>query len=139
MGYTIRFHCPSCHYTFDAFLGIGMLFWSLRNVLSSLSPSRRKTVSKILDELGTDGDHGDENFFYENAVFRCPATGLYYNRFYVKILSPDDGSVLYETRYRCPKSKVMMDLVMSDEEIKERPCPGCGDVGIEGEVSEMWD
>jgi len=139
MGYTIRYHCPACHYTFDAQLGGGMLFWSLRNVLTSLGPSRRRTVSKILDDLDTDGSHSDKNFIYEYAIFRSPETGLYYDRFYVKILSPKDGSVLYETIYKCPKTKVAMELVENDEDIKKRPCPECGKKGMLGEMYELWD
>ena len=48
------------------------------------------------------------------------------SKFYVKILSPTDGSIIYETKYKCPKTNVTIELVESDREIRWRPCPECG-------------
>ena len=116
-----------------------MLFYNLRNVIDLLHHTKRKKVEKILDELKTDGDHGDENFTYFNAVFKSPKTGRYYNRLYVKILSPETGKVLYETIYKCPKTGKIMPLVMEGDEILNSPCPECkGKLSI-GEGLICWD
>lgn len=139
MGHAISYRCPHCGYIFEANMGIGFLYSNLRNVLDCLAPAMHRKAKAVLDELHTDGPYNAENIEYEHRIFRSPATGLYYSRFYVKIASPTDGTTLFETVYKCPRTGVVLEMLSDMNAIKRNPCPECGKRGMEEAGGICWD
>jgi hypothetical protein len=131
MGSGYVLHCSNCLFEQNVYLGVGMLYFSLENVVGQLHPSRRARVLDILT------DHSVEKTDYWKALYRCEKCGRFYNRLYARI-EYDDGKV-YETRYKCPKCRRLLKEVPGDFDPTTVACPSCGESCLEVQGDILWD
>ena len=129
MGSGITVRCQSCSYE-DAFtLGIGMMYSSLENVISLVSPRRRDTVRELLAR------HDVEDVSYEHRMFICPSCSSLASRFDFSI-TYNNGQV-YAPYFRCSKCKEI--LTPLEEPIEHVPCSICGKRTLEQAEMLLWD
>ena len=75
MGHGITIEWTKCDYLNSFFLGIGMMYSSLENVISHVRPNRREEVLNLLPHQ----DIYDVN--YEHKMFFCPNCKILAARF----------------------------------------------------------
>ena len=129
MGHGITIECESCDYQETFMLGVGMMYWSLENVISQVSPARRKEVRDILqnhDVIGTS---------YEHKLFICLNCNTLGERFDYSINY--DGGLIYEPYFRC--SECRTKLVPLEEPINSLRCSKCGEATLTSNETVMWD
>jgi len=129
MGYGITVECASCDYQETFMLGVGMMYGSLENVITQVSPARREEVIDILR------NHAVEGTEYEHKLFICPNCNNLGERFDYSIFY-DDGQ-LYEPYFRC--SECRTKLVPLEESIKAIRCSRCGESTLASHETVMWD
>lgn len=131
MGSGIIVHCESCEYEREFYLGLGMMYSSLENVIDCLDHWRRAEVLEILQ------NHKVEKREYEHKLYGCANCAGLYERFYVKI-DYDSGKV-YETDFKCGKCKSGLVEIEDISEVSNRPCPRCNQKNLRVEESILWD
>ena len=129
MGHGITIEWTKCDYLNSFFLGIGMMYSSLENVISHVSPNRREKVLNILHYQ----DIYDVS--YEHKMLFCPNCNILAARFDFPI-SNDDGQT-YRPYFRCPECRTI--LVPLDEPIKNTRCPKCGEKSLIDHATILWD
>jgi hypothetical protein len=130
MGHGITISCQFCSYSREFTLGVGMEYFSLKNVMNILPQSKRLDVKKILDY------HRIKETDYSHELFQCRDCNRLYDKFHVKIIYDDDQ--FYETDYRCNKCDGPL-ILKSENDLPQMPCPKCGGEGLNSELSLMWD
>ena len=129
MGTGFGITCASCGDENDFFVGIGMMYSSLENVIFLVSPHRRKKVLQMLQEVDR------EQVSFENKLFVCPKDHTLASRLDFSIeYSP--GKV-YRPYFRCPKCKSKLELLK--EPISKIPCSNCGKRTLKETSFIMWD
>ena len=118
MGDSIRFSCNNCDYSAEFMLGVGMMYFSLENVLDSAvnSEMQRGIIRDILEH------HKVDEVQYEHAVYRCSHCDALTEGFFVKILY--DHISKYQITYHCPGCGRQMQHIKRPQSIKG-PCPSC--------------
>jgi RNase P subunit RPR2 len=129
MGHGITIECESCDYQETFMIGVGMMYASLENVISQVSPARRKEVRDILQH------HEVEGTSYEHKMFICPNCDTLGERFDFSI-DFDDGQI-YEPYFRC--SECRTKLVPLKEPISSISCSKCGEITLVSHETIMWD
>ena len=131
MGSGIAIHCESCKYEKEFYLGVGMMYSSLENVIDCLDQWRRAEVLEILQK------HKVEKCDYEHKLYGCSNCAGLYEKFYVKI--DYDAGKGYETDFICGKCK--SDLVELEDirEVHNRTCPKCNQMTLHVEETVLWD
>lgn len=93
----------------------------------------KKTVAHIKNLLSDKNAVINDDYGYE--IYRCRKCSEFYERFHIWI---DYNGGSYEVSYRCPKCKINLDQIFSDDSseddaCKEKtanfdkyPCPKCG-------------
>jgi hypothetical protein len=114
MGEIIEIFCKECNYRKGFSLGVGMVYYSLENVLSEVPPANRKEIKDIIhnhEVLEEGGWH---------TLFRCVKCNELYERFYVKIDYVQNGEKKrYETHHWCSKCHLELFPVYEDKEVEE--------------------
>ena len=131
MGSGITVTCKTCREEESFWLGIGMMYSDLKNVITNVHYTRRDVVLKILDE------HDVSKTKFEHRLFYCQKCHRLYERFYVKILY--DSSELYESIFKCNKCKRVLSPVDDLERIKGIPCSKCGKISLDYVEDLNWD
>jgi len=129
MGYGIKIECASCDYEGTFMLGVGMMYSSLENVISQVSPHRREVVLDILKNHNVAGTR------CEHKLYICPRCDTLGERFEYFIFY-DDGQV-YEPYFRC--SECRRKLVPVEEPISSLRCSKCGEVTLTSHETALWD
>lgn len=129
MGYGITVECASCDYQETFMLGVGMMYWSLENVISQVSVARREEVVDILHH------HAVEGTEYEHKMYICPNCNTLGERFDYSIYY-DEGRI-YQPYFRC--SKCRTKLVALEEPISSLQCSKCGNTSLTSHETVMWD
>ena len=131
MGSGITISCESCDYDKTFYLGVGMMYSSLENVIKCVDRWRRAAVLEIIQ------NHEMGKCDYEHKLYGCANCKRLYERFYVKI--DFDGGEVYETGFRCGNCRsnlVEIDDIMG---MKNRPCPKCDIMTLRVEETVLWD
>lgn len=131
MGSGIAVQCQSCDYDKEFYLGVGMMYSSLENVIDSVHYRERPEVLKILQ------NHKVEKCDYEHKLYACTKCAGLYERFYVKI--DYDGGEVYETDFICGKCKSGLVEVEDISAANNRPCPKCNQKTLRVEETVLWD
>ena len=131
MGTGITVHCESCNYYREFYLGLGMMYPSLENVIDWVDQWRRTEVLEILQ------NHKVERRNYENKLYGCTNCAGLYERFYVKI--DYDGGEVYETDFMCGRCKSRLVEIEEFGEVNNRPCPRCNQKTLSVEENILWD
>ena len=131
MGSGIAVHCESCNYGKEFYLGVGMMYSSLENVVDCVDRWRRAEVLEILQ------NHKVEKCDYEHKLYGCAKCAGLYERFYVKI-DYSDGK-FYETDFICGKCKSRLVEVEDISAVNNRPCPKCSQKNLLVEETALWD
>ena len=131
MGSGIIVHCESCNYEKEFYLGVGMMYSSLENVIDCVDHLRRAEVLEMLQ------NHKVEKSDYEHKLYGCKNCAGLYAKFYVKI-DYDDGKV-YETDFKCGKCKSSLVEIEDINAVGNRPCPSCNQKTLQVEESILWD
>lgn len=129
MGEGITIKCKQCDYQETYILGIGMMYSSLENVISLISPYRRETVLNILH---TQYIHEVK---YEYKLFICLKCNSIIGRFDYSIIY-GDGQI-YRPYFRCPECKTK--LITVTEPISNIRCPSCGEKSLVENFEMLWD
>lgn len=122
--------CKSCGECDDFTLGVGMLYYSIDNVLPLIKGRARKAISDINNILFIDSIDCDHK------VYACPLCNTLNARFYARIEYGDNQ--IYETKFRCGKCR--SDFVEMTHPIDYYNCKKCGQQSLEhsGEMM-LWD
>jgi hypothetical protein len=131
MGSGIIVHCESCEYKKEFYLGLGMMYSSLENVIDCVDHWRRAEVLEILQ------NHKVEKRSYEHKLYGCMNCAGLYAKFYVKI--DYNGGKVYETDFMCGKCKSGLVEIKDVREVENRPCPKCKQKTLCVEESILWD
>ena len=129
MGHGITVESKSCNYEDTFSLGIGMMYFSLENVISLVSPHRREKVLNLLkrqDSFAMD---------YDQKMFVCPSCNTLAERFDFSIAY--GAGQIYKPYFRCPKCR--KKLVSLEEAIESTSCPQCGEKTLISTESVLWD
>ena len=129
MGEGITIECKSCDYKKSFTLGVGMMYASLENVISQVSPKRREDVLNII--------HNEEVYEvnYQHKLFFCSHCHNLESRFDYFILYNNNKK--YKPIFCCPECR--KKLIPVEEPIENIPCPKCGKKALTKFVSMMWD
>ena len=131
MGSGIIVRCESCEYYKEFYLGLGMMYSSLENVIDCVDHWRRAEVLEILQ------NHKVEKRAYEHKLYGCTNCAGLYARFYVKI--DYDGGKVFETDFICVKCKSGLAEIEDISVVSNRPCPYCNQKSLSVEESILWD
>ena len=131
MGEGITVRCESCSYKREFYLGLGMMYSSLENVIDCVDHWRRAEVLKILQNYQV------EKRSYEHKLYGCTNCAGLYARFYVKI--DYDGGEVYETDFKCGKCKSGLVEVEDVNTVSDRPCPRCNQKTLRVDENILWD
>lgn len=131
MGQGLTIKCKSCGTQENYFLGVGMMYFPLENVLDSVIPKRRR--EKVREVLRLAGEDSSE---YSHELYACPKCETLHCRFYLKISK--DEKILFETKFRCGKCRNAL-IAVSNEDVSRYRCSDCGKKTISSFVGLMWD
>ncbi len=136
MGSGFSMACPHCGYEKEVLLGVGVLYWSLSNVIGQVPRSMRNRVQKALAK------HPGCKEEFSHKLYRCPKCERRAPRFFFK-LSFGNGEVL-EPGYRCGHCRGRLEMLPDPkreppEDLAQWPCPRCGKTGMHGLESSDWD
>lgn len=129
MGQGIIVECTICDYQDSFTLGVGMMYYSLENVIGQFSPYQRKKVLSMLH----DGDVFGSDF--EHKLFVCPKCNMLAGRFDFIIFY--NGGQIYKPVFRCPECR--SKLIPLKEPIEKTPCPACGNISLKKNDFLLWD
>jgi Zn finger protein HypA/HybF involved in hydrogenase expression len=129
MGEGITIKCKRCDYQDSFLLGVGMMYSSLLNVISQVSPHRR---DKVLNILATRVIH---EVSYKHRLFVCPKCNNLAGRFDFSILYGDNQ--IYRPYFRC--SKCRTNLLTLNAPITTLSCPQCGKKSLITNGWMLWD
>lgn len=131
MGGGFFFACPGCNYQLEVTLDIGFAYSSLENVIDRVHPKRRPKVIEVLKS------HDVEACDYAHALYRCGNCAGLYGRFYVRI--EYDGGKVYESVFKCPRCRAILERLPDDVEPPPLRCPSCGRRNLEVSWGPLWD
>lgn len=131
MGTGIIVECKKCLYSQRFNLGIGMMYYDLRAVLSVVKGPKHRTIIKEL--LNT---HPSAEQDYKHCIYSCPKCRKLYERFYVKVCEGSD--LLYQIEYHCPQCKTILKQI-PDELITQQFCPECREKSLSVNEELCWD
>jgi len=130
MGTAYEIRCGKCGYK-DLFrLGVGMMYFSLQNVLDNLHYTKRDEIRKLLDTYSI------ENEYYAHELFVCPKCNRLFERFFVQFNY--DQNKTFKTEYRCTKCKSKLKRISIDQ-LNDYPCHICGSKNLKYCEILMWD
>ena len=130
MGHGIIIKCGHCSKSNEYILGVGMVYDSLKNVISNLHPPKRQEVEEILN------NHVVKQTSFSNELYLCEKCYRIYERFYVNIDYDEDKS--YVTEYECNKCGELLTGI-SEESIPSIPCANCGKKALAFHQTLLWD
>ena len=151
MGEMIEIFCKECNYRKGFSLGVGMVYYSLENVLGEVPPANRKEIKGIINNYEVLEEGG------WHTLFRCVKCNALYERFHVKIdyKTHNGEKRTYETHHFCSKCDTELIPVNGGEEIDEDdyrgdheilapfvaqlPCPKCAKISLSIENIGYWD
>ncbi len=131
MGSGIIVRCESCDYDKEFYLGVGMMYSSLENVIDCVDHWRRAEVLEILQ------NHKVTQRDYEHKLYACMNCAGLYEKFHVKI--DYDGGKVYETDFICGKCKSGLVELEDTRGVENRPCPKCNQKTLRVEEAVLWD
>ena len=130
MGDGIVITCKKCDESDDFKLGIGMMYFSLINVVEiAVSYGQRSRIYELLEY------DGKVKTKYEHRLFECSNCNTLHGRFYVKIFH--DGQEVYESNFKC--GKCWSKLVPAENEIESYNCRYCSGKVYEKYIYLLWD
>jgi DNA-directed RNA polymerase subunit RPC12/RpoP len=133
MGYGVELKCRECDYSEDFFLGVGMMYFPLRNAVNEENLKYKKLRRELMDIID---NHSVKESNYGHELYRCEQCNKLYRRFYVELNYDEDRT--YRTEYNCTKCR--KPLTRLDEfKIEEIPCPKCGREGLYQDMVMLWD
>jgi DNA-directed RNA polymerase subunit RPC12/RpoP len=133
MGYGFELKCKECDYSQNFFLGIGMMYSELKNVVNQDNIKSKKLRNNILDIID---NHSVEKCSYSHQLYRCEKCGRLNRKFYVE-LHYDEGKV-FKTEYNCVKCREPLKVVDTDY-VEEISCPQCCNKKLYRDMEMLWD
>lgn len=133
MGYGFELKCKECDYSQNFFLGIGMMYSDLKNVVNEeniKSKKLRKDIMEITD------NHSVEESTFSHELYRCEKCGKLYRKFYVELHY--DEEKVFKTEYHCVKCRETLKIVDVDK-IENIACPKCHNRRLYRDMEMLWD
>lgn len=131
MGTEISVLCRNCEYERKFTLGVGMYYSSLDKIIDVVHYWNRERVLEILR------NHKVTQSEYYHGLFLCLSCNQFHGRFYVRIEYDDDK--IYETKFKCNKCKTELEPIEDEENVKNYPCPKCGEIELYIREDVLWD
>ena len=132
MGNGITVSCTNCSYRNTFMLGVGMAYYSLRNVIDNITGRTAKTrILKILEHCKVNKTDFNHN------LYRCTRCDGLFECFLVE-LNYDDNQI-YKTEFLCPTCDIPLEHIENEEGIKDFPCPSCKNKSLRAIEEICWD
>ena len=122
-------YCQNCEAYEDFMKGVGMMDWSLEQVLPNLRGKARRIAKELVKKNPLhDADYG-------HRMLACPKCETLHNRYYLKV-SWGEGEE-YETLFHCGKCRTPFAEVTMP--LTKYRCRKCGSHSLEEGGEMLWD
>ena len=131
MGLGIEVNCGHCGYKKEFFLGVGMLYSSLENVIDLVKGKNKKEILEIMR------NHDISSSDFYRVLYHCNGCGALSDELYVKLVY-DEGKE-YTTNYLCANCGDLLEIIDDKIDITTFACPRCKNNTLLREIGIHWD
>ena len=135
MGSGYEIICKKCSYARDVRVGVGMVQFSLEELITWQSKTEQIKIREIISGKKNLIDEGEGE-----SVFQCSKCFGIANKWHINLM--ENNKTIYETRIVCYKCKIDMKLLPCDEEentITGIKCSKCKSDDVIVRNNMMWD
>jgi DNA-directed RNA polymerase subunit RPC12/RpoP len=133
MGYGFELRCRNCDYSQNFFLGIGMMYHPLKNVINTENIKNKRLRNELI-EISENKSLVWSSYSHE--LYRCEKCDKLYRKFYIELHY--DGDKIFRTDYSCVKCRKPLKKI-NDLETENIPCPQCHKKKLYRDNEMLWD